>query len=123
MLLSSFEVAMQAMASVLSDYMKGESCAPGITEDGLNKMVKEQFPHCKTEEISPGVYEITIPLGCRPFKMSAKELRTASENTLSPHKVSLGSGMLPEGSTCQTANEEVANLQEGGSVVEMTPFQ
>ncbi|KAL8184651.1 UNVERIFIED_CONTAM: hypothetical protein K2H54_023046 [Gekko kuhli] len=102
---------MQTMGSILSYYLEGENSAPGITGDGLNKLVKEQFPHCKREEISPGVYEIRIPMGSRTFRIYEKELRTASENTLSPHKISLGSSMLPEGSIRQMVNEDVTNLQ------------
>ncbi|KAL8184647.1 UNVERIFIED_CONTAM: hypothetical protein K2H54_022932 [Gekko kuhli] len=114
---------MQTVASVLIDYMEGENCAPGITKDGLNKLVKEQFPHCETEEISPGVYYIAIPLGCGPFKKSERELRTSSESILNSPKIQQDSKMVPEGSIHQMANEEVTNLQEEGSDVEMMPFQ
>ncbi|KAL8184648.1 UNVERIFIED_CONTAM: hypothetical protein K2H54_022954 [Gekko kuhli] len=62
MSLSSFEVAMQTMACVLSDCLKDKNGVPVITTDGLNQLVKEQFPHCEKKEICPGVYEIRIPL-------------------------------------------------------------
>ncbi|KAL8184593.1 UNVERIFIED_CONTAM: hypothetical protein K2H54_021406 [Gekko kuhli] len=66
MSLSSFEVAMETMASVVSCYLKDKNGVPMISKDGLNQLVKEQFPHCEKDEISPGVYEIRIPLASSP---------------------------------------------------------
>ncbi|KAL8184644.1 UNVERIFIED_CONTAM: hypothetical protein K2H54_022868 [Gekko kuhli] len=68
MLLSSLEVAMQTMGSFVSDYLEEEKGVPVITTDGLNQLVKEQFPHCEKKEISPTVYEIRIPLASSPTK-------------------------------------------------------
>ncbi|KAL8184642.1 UNVERIFIED_CONTAM: hypothetical protein K2H54_022826 [Gekko kuhli] len=69
---SSLEVAMQTMGSVFSDYLEDEKGVSMITKDGLNQLVKEQFPHCEKKEISPGVFRIRIPLdetssGYSPF--------------------------------------------------------
>ncbi|KAL8184624.1 UNVERIFIED_CONTAM: hypothetical protein K2H54_022339 [Gekko kuhli] len=45
MSLSAFEVAMQTMGSLFSAYVDYKNGAPVFTEDGLNQMVKEEFPH------------------------------------------------------------------------------
>ncbi|KAL8184610.1 UNVERIFIED_CONTAM: hypothetical protein K2H54_021869 [Gekko kuhli] len=78
MLLSSIEVAMQTMASFLSNYLDEKKSVSVITKDGLKQMVKEQFPHCEKEEIRPGVYQIRIPLtetcrGYSPFNFQEVE--------------------------------------------------
>ncbi|KAL8184626.1 UNVERIFIED_CONTAM: hypothetical protein K2H54_022363 [Gekko kuhli] len=44
---SALEVAMQTMASVLSDNLEEKNGAPVITKDGLKQLVEQQFPHCK----------------------------------------------------------------------------
>ncbi|KAL8184607.1 UNVERIFIED_CONTAM: hypothetical protein K2H54_021814 [Gekko kuhli] len=38
---------MQTMGSFLSDYLEEEKGVPVISKDGLNQLVKEQFPHCE----------------------------------------------------------------------------
>ncbi|KAL8184612.1 UNVERIFIED_CONTAM: hypothetical protein K2H54_021938 [Gekko kuhli] len=53
---------MQTMGSILSEYLEDKNSVPVLTKDGLNQLVKEQFPHCEKEEISPGLYRIRIPL-------------------------------------------------------------
>ncbi|KAL8184627.1 UNVERIFIED_CONTAM: hypothetical protein K2H54_022385 [Gekko kuhli] len=44
---SALEVAMQTMASVLSDNLEEKNGVPVITKDGLKQLVEQQFPHCK----------------------------------------------------------------------------
>ncbi|KAL8184637.1 UNVERIFIED_CONTAM: hypothetical protein K2H54_022742, partial [Gekko kuhli] len=62
MLPSSFEVAMQTVGSLLSGCLVDKNGVSVFSKDGLNQLVTEMFPHCKKKEISPGVYEIKIPL-------------------------------------------------------------
>ncbi|KAL8184594.1 UNVERIFIED_CONTAM: hypothetical protein K2H54_021439 [Gekko kuhli] len=47
MTLSSFEVALQTMATGLSDYLEDKNGVLVFIKNGLNQMVKEQFPHCE----------------------------------------------------------------------------
>ncbi|KAL8184596.1 UNVERIFIED_CONTAM: hypothetical protein K2H54_021479 [Gekko kuhli] len=64
--LSPFEVGMQTMACVVSEYLQEKKNVPVITKDGLNQLMEEQFPHCEKEEISPGAYRIRIPMAFSP---------------------------------------------------------
>ncbi|KAL8184632.1 UNVERIFIED_CONTAM: hypothetical protein K2H54_022579 [Gekko kuhli] len=53
---------MQTVGSLLSGCLVDKNGVPVFSKDGLNQLVTEMFPHCKKEKISPGVYEIKIPL-------------------------------------------------------------
>ncbi|KAL8184618.1 UNVERIFIED_CONTAM: hypothetical protein K2H54_022123 [Gekko kuhli] len=79
---SSFEVAMQTVGSVLSHYRKDKNGVPKDPKDGLNQLVKEQFPHCKKKEIRPGVYKIKIPLPGSRLEMPMSSDRAFGEEGL-----------------------------------------
>ncbi|KAL8184611.1 UNVERIFIED_CONTAM: hypothetical protein K2H54_021913 [Gekko kuhli] len=69
---------MQTTASVVSEYLDEEKGVSKITKNGLNQLVKEEFPHFQKEEIRPGVYQIRIPLtetcrGYSPFNFQEIE--------------------------------------------------
>ncbi|KAL8184615.1 UNVERIFIED_CONTAM: hypothetical protein K2H54_022039 [Gekko kuhli] len=53
---------MQTVGSLFSGCLVDENGVPMISKDGLDQLVTEMFPHCKKEEIRPGVYHIRIPL-------------------------------------------------------------
>ncbi|KAL8184694.1 UNVERIFIED_CONTAM: hypothetical protein K2H54_025478 [Gekko kuhli] len=79
---------MQTMASILSGYLEDKNGVPVITKNGLSQLVKEQFPHCETKEIYPGVYEIKIPL-VQLCQMSS------SSPTEDLQSVTSGDGFIP----------------------------
>ncbi|KAL8184616.1 UNVERIFIED_CONTAM: hypothetical protein K2H54_022058 [Gekko kuhli] len=53
---------MQTVGSLLSGCLEDKNGVFVIPNDGLDQLVTEMFPHCKKEEIQPGVYRIRIPL-------------------------------------------------------------
>ncbi|KAL8184617.1 UNVERIFIED_CONTAM: hypothetical protein K2H54_022082 [Gekko kuhli] len=80
--LSSFEVAMQTVGSVLSHYRKDKNGVPKNPKDEMNQLVKEQFPHCEKKEIRPGVYKIKIPLTGSRLEMPTSSIRAFGEEGL-----------------------------------------
>ncbi|KAL8184646.1 UNVERIFIED_CONTAM: hypothetical protein K2H54_022918 [Gekko kuhli] len=76
---------MQTMASVLRGFLEDKNGVPKVTKDGLNQMMKEQFPHFKKKEISPGVYELRIPLVAG--RLWGRERHARKWGTGSPHGV------------------------------------
>ncbi|KAL8184625.1 UNVERIFIED_CONTAM: hypothetical protein K2H54_022349 [Gekko kuhli] len=51
---SALEVAMQTMASVLSDYVEEKNGVPVITKDGLDQLVEQQFPNSEMKRKGRG---------------------------------------------------------------------